>query len=68
MISVQKMSFTSWIKVSGIGREHSAEIIQLHFENKRGGAGDVKAVELAGRDFALVEFKDQQGLSLFFRL
>jgi len=62
MISVRKMSFTLWIRVSGITRHHNKEIIKLYFENKKGGGADVKSVELSGgRDFALVEFIDQKG-------
>jgi len=59
MISVQRVAHTSCVIVDGV-THLSEDMIALHFENKRSGGGDVKAVT-KHNDFAIVEFKDRNG-------
>jgi len=59
MISVQRVAHTSCVIVDGV-THLSEDMITLHFENKRSGGGEVKAVT-KHNDFAIVEFKDRNG-------
>jgi len=62
MISVQKVAHTSSVIVHGVMRVNE-EMISLHFENeRRSGGGEVKAVT-KHNDFAVVTFKNRNGIS-----
>jgi len=62
MISVQKLSHSSSVRVDGV-TQLSEDMITLHFENaRRSGGGEVKNVTKYN-DFAIVHFKNRNGIS-----
>jgi len=63
MISVQKVAHTSCVIVHGVTHVNE-EMMSLHFENRRrSGGGEVNTVT-KHNDFAIVEFKNRNGIYL----
>jgi len=59
-------SHTVLVKVSGIPRGMSEEMVRMMFENKRYGGGDIKMLEFCrSDDTAVIEFESSAGNIVF---
>ena len=49
------------ILVSGLPEESTVSSVQIHFQKKKNGGGDIEEVELLGQGKAIVVFEDCRG-------
>lgn len=66
MVSIQRLAVSTAIQVHNIGTQ-SEEALQLYFENRKSGGGDVVRVEMyPDKGFAIVHFADKQGICIVY--
>jgi len=62
-IIIDKTNATRSIAVSGFPKGTTAEALVIHFQQKKHGGGDIKAIQITDKGLAVIVFDEPAGIN-----